>query len=516
MSRYLAAAHLALTLAILLWNILVAGRIARTRAAPPVFAGISAIAGLIIAPALIIELATSTTLYGRALHAIAWLWVAITVLIAVQSTYATVQRLVSPLIGAPIAVYNVLLALGAITSFAIQSGVTPPSFLLLLPVAERSALGVIVGSFALSSPLYLFLPMLAPAFPSRYAVTSVARVVLAVLAVGAIGLTLAHLWDSRSTVRSYDQFARAQLTERLPDDFRVGLRLFPDLAGPPPPVAVRNDLALADTLVVRAISIVLEPEGVTRAALDSLSHTLDELRQGGARLFVTLGYPAVIAPGAMPPQRLDEARRIILVELIARRLRPDYLLPALEPYGEAVRAVGQLPLQRWAAYLTEAARVAQGANPRTRVGVSASSFSRQDSALYAWAASDTSPLAAVGFSLAPGRRGARLLTAGTGAAERWMRVSKSRKEHWVFSVRGYPRAHGEVSQERALWGALAWATSQPGIKGIILADAADYRSATGLRAPDGRIRIATYSVRRAVRALREVAPDSVVVRPDGR
>ena len=513
MIRYLAAAHLALTLAILLWNVLVAGRIARTRAAPPVFAGISAIAGLLIAPALMIELATSTTLYGRALHGISWIWVATIVLIAVQSAYATIQRLVSPLIGAPIAIYNVLLALGAITSFAIQRGVTLPSLLLLMPVAERSALGVIVGSFALSSPLYLFLPMLAPAFPSRYTVTSVARVVLASLAVGAIGLTLAHLWDSRSTVRSYDQFARAQLTERTPDDFRVGLRLFPSLGGPPPPVAVRNDLALADTLAVRAISIVLEPEGVTRTALDSLSHALDELRRGGARLVVTLGYPAALAPGAMAPRPLNEARRIILVELIARRLRPDYLLPALDPYGDGVRAVGRLPLARWTAYLTEAARVAHGANQRTRVGVAASSFSREDSALYAWAASDSSPLDVVGFSFTPGRRGARLLTAGTGAAERWMRVSKSPKEHWVFSVRGYPRAHGEVSQERALWGALAWATGQTAIKGIIVADAADYQSATGLRAPDGRFRAATYGVRRASRALREVAPDSVVVAP---
>ena len=513
MSRYLAAAHLALTLAILLWNILVAGRIARTRAAPPVFAGLSAIAGLLIAPALIIELATSSALYGRALHGIAWIWAATTVLIAAQSTYATVQRLVMPLIGAPIAVYNVLLALGAVTSFAIMRGATPPAFLLLLPVAERNALGVIVGNLALSSPIYLFLPMLAPAFPSRYRATSIMRVVLAALAVAAIGLTLAHLWDSRATVRSYDRFARAQLTERAPDDFRVGVRLFPELGGAPPPLAVRNDLALADTLVVRAVSIVLEPDGVTRQALDSLSHALDEVRRGGARLIVTLGYPPAIPPGAAGPRPLDEARRIILIEMIARRLRPDYLIPALEPYGAAVPAVGRLPLARWTAHLTEATRVAQGASQRTRIAISASSFTREDSALYAWAASPESPLHAVGFSFVPGRRGARLLTAGTGAAERWMRVSRSPKEHWVWSVRAYPRAHGELSQERALWGVLAWATGQTAIKGIIVGDAADYESSTGLRAPDGRFRAGMYGVRRAVRALREVVPDSVAVSP---
>ena len=511
MNQYLAAAHLALTLAILLWNILVAGRIARTRAAPPVFAGLSAVAGLLVAPALLIELATSSALYGRALHGIAWLWVAMTVLIAAQSSYATGQRLVSPFIGAPIALYNILIALGATTSFAIQSGINPPQLLLLLPVAERSALAVIVGSLALTSPLYLYMPMLAPAFPSRYRITSIIRMVLATLAVGAIGLTLANLLDSRGTLRSYEAFARTGLTERMPDDFRVGLRLFPALGGAPPPVALRNDLALADTLVVRAVSVVLDPGGVTRGSLDSLSRSLDEVRRGGARLIVTLGYPAIAATGATGPQSLDEASRIILVEMIARRLRPDYLLPALEPYGAGERAVGRLPLDRWKSYLSEAARVAEGASQRTRVAVSASSYTRQDSALYAWAASAESPLHAVGFSFAPGRRGARLLSAGTGAAERWMRLSRSPKEHWVWSARGYPLAHGEASQEHALWGALGWATSQTAIKGIVIADAGDYESGTGLRAPDGRFRPATFAVRRVVRALREVTPDSVDV-----
>lgn len=339
---------------------------------------------------------------------------------------------------------------------------------------------------------------------------------LAGLATGAIGLTLANLLDSRGTMRSYETFARAQLTERMPDDFRVGLRLFPALHGGPPPAALRNDLALADTLSVRAVAIVLDPEGVTRASLDSLSRTLDEVRRGGSKLIVTLGYPGVAATGARGPQPLDEASRIILVEMIARRLRPDYLLPALDPYGAGAVAVGQLPLERWKSYLTEATRVAQGASQRTRVAVSASSFTRQDSALYAWAASAESPLHAVGFSFAPGRRGARLLSAGTGAAERWMRLSRSPKEHWVWSARGYPVAHGEASQEHALWGALSWATSQSAIKGIVIADAGDYESASGLRAPDGRFRPATFAVKRVVRALREVTPDSVDVSAPGR
>ncbi|HVG23077.1 MAG TPA: hypothetical protein VND45_02885, partial [Thermoanaerobaculia bacterium] len=93
--------------------------------------------------------------------------------------------------------------------------------------------------------------------------------------------------------------------------------------------------------------------------------------------------------------------------------------------------------------------------------------------------------------------------------DRWMRESRSTKDHWVFSVSGFPEAHGESSQERAVWDALAWATSRPAIKGLLAAESGDYGSIRGIRASDGRLRQVAFAIMRAMKGLRETAaPDS--------
>ena len=86
-----------------------------------------------------------------------------------------------------------------------------------------------------------------------------------------------------------------------------------------------------------------------------------------------------------------------------------------------------------------------------------------------------------------------------------MRVSNSSKDHWIFATGGYPEAHGEKSQERAIWAALAWGTSRPSIKGLIVWDAGDYGVIRGLRAADGHLRRATFAIMRAMKGLRESA-----------
>ena len=50
-----------------------------------------------------------------------------------------------------------------------------------------------------------------------------------------------------------------------------------------------------------------------------------------------------------------DARRLAFVERVARALRPDVLLPAGAPYGEAADLVGRLPVDAWRGYLTAAA-----------------------------------------------------------------------------------------------------------------------------------------------------------------
>jgi len=291
------------------------------------------------------------------------------------------------------------------------------------------------------------------------------------------------------------------LMERPDGDFDIGLKLFPDLDGAPPPVAIKNDLTLADTLQVSVVSVVIVPEEMDRLALDSLAHSLELLRRDSTELIVTMGYPTRSIP--LPGRTFSDAKRLTTIELVVRRLHPDVLLPAEDPYGSGTRAAGQRAPQFWESFLTRAAAIAKRADRHVRIGVSASAYDQRDSTLYAWAASKESPVDVVGFSLYPSRTGVRTLDAATHAADRWMRESNSNKEHWVFAAGGFPEAHGEASQERAIWAALAWATSRPEIKGLIVTEAGDYGNITGLRAPDGHLRRATFAVMRAMRGMRE-------------
>jgi hypothetical protein len=301
-----------------------------------------------------------------------------------------------------------------------------------------------------------------------------------------------------------------KLTERPEGDFVIGLKLFPDLDGPPPPVAIRNDLALADTLEVSVVSVVIVPEAMDRAALDSLASSLEMFRRDSTQLILTLGYPRPLVP--LPGRTFSDARRLQTIERVVRIVRPDILLPAEDPYESGTRAAGQRAPQYWESYITRASEIAKRIRPATRIGVSASAYDGRDSTLFAWAAAPDSPVDVVGFTLFPSRTGVRTLDAATHAADRWMRESRSPKDHWVFAAGGFPEAHGEVSQERAVWAALAWATSRPAIKGLIVSEAGDYGSVTGLRAPDGHLRRATYAVMSAMRGVSETRPAAPAVR----
>jgi hypothetical protein len=236
--------------------------------------------------------------------------------------------------------------------------------------------------------------------------------------------------------------------------------------------------------------------------LDSLARALDQLQRDSTLLVVTLGYRGKLLP-ELRRVPLDARTRIATIRRIVRRLRPDILLPAEDPYGVGERLVGRLQLPVWQDYFTAAAAAAKSVDRRIRIGLSASSFDSRDSALYAWAAGPASPIDILGFSFFPDRRGAEALDAYTRTADRWMAVVPPVKQHWVFAAGGYPLAHGEASQAQAIWAILAWATAHPTIKGLMVYEAGDYGQARGLRSPSGRLRVATVYVMGAMRALRE-------------
>jgi hypothetical protein len=503
MRAFLAPAQLALTIIIVTWDVVLAGRIAQNRQAPRVFQAVCGLAALMLIPGLLFLLATSTIITGRAVVTMDWVWPAVLVLFAFQAVYAFVRRIVNPVWGIPIAVYNVLIAMVGIIRYLVAHGhVLAEPFVALL--AAQSLAMVFAGgtSHVLASPFYINVPMVSPAFPALRGLTATFRLIMSSIALMWLVFIIA-LGAPRAIVqlRNYHAHRRDQLRERPDGDFSIGLKILPDIANPPAPPAVRNDSALLDLMDVDAIEVVVAP-GATRLAIDSLARVLDPARRDSTILIVAIGYRGNVFP-ELQKSPFNPQQRIATVRQVVARLQPDIVLPAEDPYGSGERTLGALPVEEWKSYLTEAAAAAKAVNKNVRVGVAASSYRPADSALYAWAVAPRSPIDIVGFSLFPSPYIGGGIQSDTRTADRWMRATPSRKEHWVFATGGYPLAYGEASQEEAIWQVLSWATDHPVIKGAVIYEAGDYGQARGLRAPNGRLRPATRFVTRAIQQLRE-------------
>lgn len=506
LSRYhiLAVLYVAVSTIMVMWNIIVAGRISQLRRAPKTFAAITAMAGLLLVPALMVAYASATILLGRAIQPVSGLWPLVAVLVALQSAYALSRRLVTPLFGIPIVVYNVILAIVAVSRFAISRDAPPPDFGLALSAAQAAALGFFFGAPALWSAAYLQVPVLAPALPARWKSSGYVRAVIAASAAVVAGLILIRIPSAFSTIQSYAQYENDQLQEHPEGDFALGLKILPDLRGEPPPLALARDIPLADSLDLDAVMLVIDPEGADLTSLDSIARTVDDRRADSALIIIALGYPEDAAKQFRDSPSDYTRARIADVNRISRRLRPDILIPAVDPYSAGSRAIGTQPPEYWIDYLTRSARIAHGVNRRIRIGVAASSYGGRDSTLYFWAARRGSPIDVVGFSLLPGFNGANALDTHMRVAQRWMRSMRDRpKPHWVFAAGGYPLAHGEKNQELALWGVLSWATTQAPVKGLIVAEAGDYNELRGLRGANGKLRSSVAAMMRADRGLKE-------------
>jgi hypothetical protein len=503
MNTYLPAAHLALSLIIVTWDLLLAGRIAQLRLASRPFAAITGVCGLLILPALIIRVATATIITGRAIVAVDWIWPLVVTLFAVQAVYAVSRRLVNYVWGVPIVVYDVVLAVTEITRFGVSHGWGFANDLSGLLTAQSSTLAIATQSpIAVTTPFFLLVPMISPAFPALRRATAAFRAFVAVDAtLWVMGLLVWGLSAATQAGRALTDHLDDRLRERPNGDFRIGLKVFPDVASEPSTAAVDKDLQLAKGLGVRTIGLVVVPG----ASDSTLARTARILRRFGdsTTLVVSIGYKGKLLPelGTVP---LDEATRLATVEKVARWLRPQILLPAEDPMAVGSRIVGSLPVERWQSYFTAAAQRAKAVDPNVKIGLSVSSYGIADSMLYAWAAGRGSPIDVVGFSFFPEKKGIDdIVNAFEPAADRWMKTTPLIKDHWVFAAGGYPLNTGERMQERIIWRSLSWATDHPAIKGLIVYEAGDYAQARGLAAPNGRLRAAERAVRNAIRQLRE-------------
>ena len=486
-------AHLALSAVFVLWNILLAGRITRQRAVPPLLAGLTAIGGLLIAPALLILITSTSLMTGRPVSAIAWVWPLTATLIALQALYATAMRLVTPIVGVPILVYDVVVALTALASYLIAQGETEQTPLLTLVAASASALAKVAGAGAALSPLHAAVPLLSPAHPSRWRLIAGWRVAIALLAGAWAALVIVDIPRGARAISGYRALGGAELRLRPDEPFSVGVEILPPVESPPLAANLRNDLAFVGDGELSAVLVTLGEDGAGNLALDSVRRALEPYRRDSLLLLVGV---AATRSGDGPRAGGGDSVYLARITRAVIRLRPDYLVMLEDHASPDVRPRGMAALGPRERRLRAVAAAVKAVAPRTRVALSVIPGAR-DSAIYTWAASASSPLDAVGFALLADAGGGPRLTARIRTAERWMLASGSVKEHWVFRAGGIPLIHGDRSQDHTLTGLLGWAMGRPGIRGIIVTHAGDYGSLRGLRASSGRLRPATAALFRA-------------------
>ena len=204
MTDPLALLVLGVALAVLAWDIALAGWIAARREAPRVFTNLTAFCGLLVAPALLVAVATGTETGARTISGITWLMPMVACAFVLQVLYSLLSRLVSVVVALPILLYDVVIAVVAIGDYlASQHGVAPLP--LQAAVSARDViLGMTAGRAALVSPLAMLVPMIAPAYPARWKLSGAVR---AVLVLGATALTTLLLieWPRGfAAVRSYE------------------------------------------------------------------------------------------------------------------------------------------------------------------------------------------------------------------------------------------------------------------------------------------------------------------------
>jgi hypothetical protein len=465
---------------------------------------------LLLLPAIFIRVVGSSLLDGRTVASLGWLWPLVLTLITLQAVVTLVRRLGARTLIAPIVMYDAILAVSGWIEYAAGHGIALPEVLHAVPTATAGAMGYVIGPAALWSPLAVAPPLLAPAYRARWAVNATVRGAVALYALLAVVAISGELPQAVRAVQSFSRWTLVPLRERpVNAPLRVGVQILPELGGAPAPLALRYDTGMVDSANVAVIAVTVSPSGATGRALDSLARTLEGRRVDSTLLAVTIGWSVQEALRARFAPTAWERERVQLVEQVVRRLRPDVLVPIQDPNGRGAMIVGRRPSRTWQALLTQCAQTAHTLRPRTRVLAEVSTFDVQDSVLVAWAAGPRSGMDGIGYDLHPGFRGGVSLEARLQAADRW-RVVRTRSgttasDEWVMLAAGYPWTHGEVAQDRAIWGVLAWASARPTIAGVIVGNAGDYDTRRGLRGPGGRLRLADASLRRAIRSLDDAA-----------
>lgn len=487
----LAPLTLFFALAILSWDIVLAGWMAARREAPRVFTQLTSICGILVAPALVIAVAASTETGARTVAGIAWLLPLICGAFVLQVAYALFAGLLSPVVAVPILVYDLIVTTIATGDFLVAQGGSAPLALQSAVAARDVVMGMTLGRAALVSPFAVLVPMIAPAYPARWRLSALARILL-VFTATIVSTLMAIEWPRGvASVRSYESAVPGFTRQRTANDLALGLRLFPVLSRAPEARHVNADMALAAAYQPNVILVVLDLEGTRSRALDSLSRVLEPLRDDSVTIAVAFRHGRALT-------RPDDAVFAQAVERILRQLKPAVFFPAMNDPMPSVIAAESPTVGWWQRTLRSTDAVRQRVRPATRLGVVLGRLDARDSATYAWAVGAAPLVNVVGAVVFPSYSGMPGVDARLRAFARWHTrasdsLTRNRSDgpsHWLANVGGLPHAHGDASQLAAIQHTLAWASAQPWIRAAIVGEAADYTSRTGLRAATGRVRAA--------------------------
>ncbi|HVT40882.1 MAG TPA: hypothetical protein VHE78_17715 [Gemmatimonadaceae bacterium] len=495
----------ALLLLFLAWDVAVAGRIAQRGGAAP-FRLLTGLCGFLVAPALLVSVGSGSALTGRAMAGLGWLWPLVLLLFVVQSFYVFVRRLASRWIVAPFLAFNVLVALIGVVRYAGSLGFGLSPFALAPGLAFANLVAVAFGPLTFGSPIAVLVPLLAAGSSAGSRVAAAFRLALGVFASALVGVIAVESIPAHAALAAYARLGTVRLTEFIvPADrgsLATGLRILPELSRAPAAGVLRDDLALADSLGVDVLLVRILPDGCTPTALDSLDRALEPFRRDSTLLIVELAYSRDAARELRTPAADYMQRSAANVDRMVRRLRPNYLIPAGDPYGAGASALGELSTAWWRRFFTVAASAAHDARPATRVMLTSAAATTADSTLFDWAVAEGSPVDVTAFLIEPAVGGALHVQATLAAADRWMSRAGAGREHWLIAT-GAPALEGEEAQRRLARHVLLWSAARPRVRGVVFGDAADYDRMTGFRTSSGRLRRVAEEVATTIRALPE-------------
>lgn len=503
-----------IAVAVLAWDVALAGWIAGRRDAPALFVRLTTFCGLMVIPALVVSMAAASESSARTISGVTWIHPVVAAAFVVQVLYSIGARLVSPVVAVPILLYDTMLAIVAAGDYLVATTGTASIGLQAAVAARDAVLGVGVGRAALVSPLTALIPMVAPASPARWRLSGVVRAIL-VLAATALTTLLVMEWPRGvAAVRSYSAAAIQSIAVRPPDDFRLGMRFLPVIHGFPAARSLRADTAQVNSVAPDILLVVLGENGASNTVLDSLARVLKRVRTNrltGDTVTVAVG----LRPSGswyLPSARAIRDRTIEReLERILLRLKPDVVFPALPEPIPAWLSSSPPSASWWRETLTTSAAVIRRVRPNTLLGWSATRLDATDSSVYAWAAATKSPVSLLGAAVFPGFSGLPGVDARLRAFERWHSAaadSSTGKIHWLTTVGGLPHAHGDAAQAAAIRRSIAWASHRDWIKAVIVGEPGDYDGWVGLRASNGRNRETLNSLRSTSRRIHEASPRS--------